>query len=181
MIAYLRGRVVAREGLKLIVDAGGVGYEVEVLPELADADEVELFVYHHATERGEALYGFRTPSQRALFAELLKVQGVGPGGAMRVLAAFAEEELRRVIDAGDPLPLTAVKGIGKKTAEKIIFYLRGKLPEPEAPASEGAVQALVNLGMKREEATRAVLGALKRLGPDAPIEELIKEALKEAR
>jgi len=62
VIAYLRGRVVAREGLKLIVDAGGVGYEVEVLPELADADEVELFVYHHSTERGEALYGFRTPS-----------------------------------------------------------------------------------------------------------------------
>ncbi len=176
----MRGRVVAREGLKVIVEAGGVGYEVEVLPELAEAGEVELFVYHHQTERGQALYGFKTPSQRALFGELLKVQGLGPSGAMRILAAFGEEELRRVIEAGDPLPLTAVKGVGRKTAEKIIFYLKGKLPAAEAPVSEDAVGALVSLGMKKEEARRAVLAALKRLGSDAPVEELVREALKES-
>jgi len=185
MIGYLKGKVVDSDPGAMTVAAGGVGYLVSVIPELvAQAGaEVELFVHTHVTQEGISLYGFATPADRDLFLQLLRVQGLGPTGSLKVMAGFPPDELRAIIESGDTDALQRIKGIGPKLADKIVFFLRGKLPEPEmvATVSTDAVAALVSLGMKEAEARKAAAHALKELGQSASVEEVVRHALRSER
>ena len=190
MIGRLRGSVVARDGNVLLVDVAGVGYEVEVttvtLASAGAADTaVELFTHLVVRDDTMTLFGFRSLVERAVFRVLVKVNGVGPKVAMTVLGALPPAELARCVADRDTRLLTKVPGIGKKTAERIVIELEGRLDDlpvapgaPPTPAdreADDAVSALVALGWRATEA-RKVVESVHVDGEST--EDLIRSALK---
>lgn len=192
MIGRLRGTLVRKEPPALLVEAGGVGYELEApmttfydLP--AVGEPVTLHTHLVVREDAHLLYGFSRESQRRQFRALLKINGVGPRVALAVLSGLSETELVTCIVHEDVARLTQVPGIGRKTAERLIVELRDKLdtevPPSSAPTAMSApvdptaeaVSALVALGYKPNEASRVV-----RAVPAAGLstEEIIRQALK---
>lgn len=190
MIGRLHGRVVARDGNVLLLDVNGVGYEVEVTTvTLASAGgpdaAVELFTHLVARDDTMTLFGFRSLVERSVFRVLVKVNGVGPKVAMTVLGALPPAELARCVADRDTRLLTRVPGIGKKTAERIVIELEGRLddlpvaaggaPAPIDREAEDAVSALVALGWRPAEA-RKVVESVHVDGEST--EDLIRSALK---
>lgn len=195
MIGRLHGVLLRKEPPALLVDVGGVGYELEApmttfyeLPALGQP--VTLHTHLVVREDAHLLYGFVREAQRRLFRDLLKVNGVGPRVALAVLSGLADEEFMRCVAEEDIARLTKVPGIGRKTAERLVIEMRDKLPKeiplpavhanadgPAAPADpvSEAVSALVSLGYKPNEASRAVRGIASK-GLSA--EEIIRQALK---
>jgi len=193
VIGRLRGVLVRKEPPALLVEAGGVGYELEApmttfydLPAVGEA--VTLYTHLVVREDAHLLYGFARESQRALFRGLLKVNGVGPRVALAVLSGLTDQEFVRCIGEEDVARLTQVPGIGRKTAERLIVEMRDKLaPVPEAPVTAAgappaaadpvseAVSALVALGYKPQEAARAVRAVSAK---GLATEEIIRQALK---
>ncbi len=180
MIGYIKGRVVDADGVNLTVEAGGVGYTIMVTPDLVRprGEILELFVHTHFSQDNIGLFGFASPGERELFLRLISVQGLGPANAMKIMSGFSAEELRSAIEAGDSAALQRVKGIGPKLADKIIFFLRGKLPEATPTSMDKVIQALVSLGMRETEARSVAQAARKELGPDASVEDMVKYALR---
>ena len=193
MIGRLQGVLSRKEPPALMLDVGGVGYELEapmtVFYELpAVGERVTLYTHLVVREDAHLLYGFVREAQRRLFRELLKVNGVGPRVALAVLSGLSDEEFSRCVAEEDIARLTKVPGIGRKTAERLVIEMRDKLPKdipllastaagpaaPGDPVSE-AVSALVALGYKPNEASRAVRSASTK-GLSA--EEIIRQALK---
>ncbi len=192
MIARLRGRLLEKTPEQIVVDVGGVGYQLAVslqsfarLPGIGD--DVDLRVHTHVREDALQLFGFLDDDERALFLLLIQVATIGPRVAMAVLSGLDTAELERALADGDARRLTAIPGIGKKKADLIVLQLREKVRalqttrriEPGIPiAGDGAeaVSALVNLGYKPQEAERAVKNA-EQAG-SAPLPELIREALR---
>jgi Holliday junction DNA helicase RuvA len=192
MIARLHGTLLEKVPEHIVVDVGGVGYQLAVslqsfskLPALGA--EVDLRVHTHVREDALQLFGFLDDEERALFLLLIQVATVGPRVAMAVLSGLETAELERALADGDARRLTSIPGIGKKKADLIILQLREKVRALQvvrktdpgaAPGGDGAeaVSALVNLGYKPQEAERAVQSAAKA-GP-APLPELIREALR---
>ena len=195
MIGRLQGVLLRKEPPALMLDVGGVGYELEApmttfyeLP--AVGERVTLYTHLVVREDAHLLYGFVREAQRRLFRELLKVNGVGPRVALAVLSGLSDEEFSRCVAEADIARLTKVPGIGRKTAERLVIEMRDKLPKdipmlastttaagpvaPGDPVSE-AVSALVALGYKPNEASRAVRSASTK-GLSA--EEIIRQALK---
>ena len=194
MIGRLQGVLLRKEPPALMLDVGGVGYELEApmttfyeLP--AVGERVTLYTHLVVREDAHLLYGFVREAQRRLFRELLKVNGVGPRVALAVLSGLSDEEFSRCVAEEDIARLTKVPGIGRKTAERLVIEMRDKLPKdipmpastttagpvaPGDPVSE-AVSALVALGYKPNEASRAVRSASTK-GLSA--EEIIRQALK---
>jgi len=193
VIGRLQGVLLRKEPPALMLDVGGVGYELEApmttfyeLP--AVGERVTLYTHLVVREDAHLLYGFVREAQRRLFRELLKVNGVGPRVALAVLSGLSDEEFSRCVAQEDIARLTKVPGIGRKTAERLVIEMRDKLPKdiplpastaagpaaPGDPVSE-AVSALVALGYKPNEASRAVRGASTK-GLSA--EEIIRQALK---
>ena len=193
MIGRLHGILLYKEPPALLVDVGGVGYELEApmttfyeLP--AVGEKVTLYTHLVVREDAHLLYGFAREAQRRLFRALLKVNGVGPRVALAVLSGLSDEEFTRCVASEDIARLTKVPGIGRKTAERLVIEMRDKLPAdvataapatdvasmPADPVSE-AVSALVALGYKPNEASRAVRGVSAK-GLSA--EEIIRQALK---
>ena len=195
MIGRLQGVLLRKEPPALMLDVGGVGYELEApmttfyeLP--AVGERVTLYTHLVVREDAHLLYGFVREAQRRLFRELLKVNGVGPRVALAVLSGLSDEEFCRCVAEEDIARLTKVPGIGRKTAERLVIEMRDKLPKdipmpastttaagpvaPGDPVSE-AVSALVALGYKPNEASRAVRSASTK-GLSA--EEIIRQALK---
>ena len=190
MIGRLHGRVVARDSNVLLLDVAGVGYEVEVttvtLASAGGSDaEVELFTHLVVRDDTMTLFGFRSLVERAVFRVLVKVNGVGPKVAMTVLGALPPAELARCVADRDTRLLTKVPGIGKKTAERIVIELEGRLddlpvapgapPKPADRATDDAVSALVALGWRPAEA-RKVVESVHVDGEST--EDLIRSALK---
>jgi Holliday junction DNA helicase RuvA len=190
MIGRLRGVLIRKEPPALTVDVGGVGYELEApmttfydLP--AVGETVTIHTHMVVREDAHLLFGFVRESQRRLFRDLLKVNGVGPRVALAVLSGLSEDEFVHAIREQALDRLTRVPGIGRKTAERLIVEMRdkldGRLPAevlaesaPGDPVGE-AVTALVALGYKPNEATRMVRG----IGTSGlPTEEIIRRALK---
>jgi len=194
MIGRLRGALLHKEPPVLIIDVGGVGYELEApmttfyeLPAVGES----VTLYTHLVVRDDAhlLYGFSTDAQRRLFRALLKVTGVGPRVALALLSGLSEQEFMRCIATEDVTRLTQVPGIGRKTAERLIVEMRDRLAlEGPAVASKTvaggeitqdpvseAVSALIALGYKPPEASRAVR-AIATDGLSA--EEIIRQALR---
>lgn len=198
MIAHVSGRLIHKTPESVIVDVGGVGYEVFVplstfyeLPELDDA--VDLRIYTHHKDDAIHLYGFLTAREKELFQLLIGVSGVGPRLARNILSGIAVEDLAGSIAGSDKAALSRIPGVGAKSAERLILELKDKVqalaPAPaEASAGEGAargdrvsddaVSALVNLGYKPARAEEAVKKASESTGDGAGFEELFKEALK---
>jgi Holliday junction DNA helicase RuvA len=202
MIAFLRGKILEADGESAVVDVAGVGYQVLVSASTAAALSVagvgadtQLWVHaHFVKDEPLRLYGFVETSERALFETLISVQGVGPRVGLAILAGIEAGELVRAIATGDVGRLTQVKGVGRKTAERLALELREKIltlpvgkgvvvtPAPargEAPSGPlGDVYgALVQLGYKPGE----IEPLLERLDPSRPVTDLVREALSALR
>ena len=198
MIGLLRGRLAGREAERLLVDVGGVGYELVVptstLLELPDGGrtgaEVELLVSTQVREDSITLYGFLTLDERRAFELLLSVSGVGPRIALAALSALGPLTLAAAIAEGDAARLSTVPGIGRKTAERMVVDLRDKLAAAlpgvagegaSAPAVSAAgsdvVSALTNLGYAQKQASKAVKEALSEHGEGADFDDLLRAAL----
>ena len=168
MIASLRGQLQAVRKDSLIVDVGGVGYQVFVPRSLLDqpgriGQTVELHTHLAVRETEVALYGFRTPEELELFAVLLGVSGIGPRTAVAALSVFSPEALRDIVVQGDATALTRIPGVGRKTAQRLVLDLRDRLGEATAawspaatPADADVINALTALGYSVAEAQAAV-------------------------
>ena len=199
MIGYLRGRVLAMQPESVILDVNGVGYEVicsgaafSKLSGLHAGEEGEVYTYLQCGEQGAALFGFADLKEKALFLRLTSVQGVWAKLAIAALSSLSPADLTEAIYTADVKRLTAVKGLGKKTAERIVLELHGKISADEIiGSSEGtmpapsvqktqedddAAAALMNLGFTKQESVRAVERA-KEAGAKT-VEEIIGLALR---
>jgi Holliday junction DNA helicase RuvA len=193
MIGQLRGRIVHKHPPTLLLDVHGVGYEVEApmttFYDLADANgEVTLFTHLVVREDAQLLFGFSRPRQRELFRSLLKVNGIGPRVALAILSGLTAEEFMACVAGEDVARLTHVPGIGRKTAQRLIVEMRdrvladdglaavaGGAAAPPQDAVGEAVSALIALGYKPQEASRAV----RAVGAEGlASEELIRLALR---
>jgi holliday junction DNA helicase RuvA len=196
MIAFLRGRVLEKQPNRIIVDVQGIGYELHVpLSTYYDVGdegaEAALRVYTHVREDALQLYGFLTDLERQLFERLIGISGIGPKLAIAVLSGVDSRDLVTAVQRGDVARLTAIPGIGKKTAERIVLELRDRLasltlpPLAAAPVASGAdrlrgdlVSALQNLGYHRPQAEKAVESTLSSM-PDATFEHALRYVLRE--
>lgn len=195
MIAHLRGRILEKHPNRIVVEVGGVGYDVAMplstfygLGE--PGSEVALRVHTHVREDMLALYGFATALEQELFERLLGVSGIGPRVALAVLSGIEPSDLVRAIERGDLARLTAIPGVGKKTAERLVLELKDRLPRVQAPASaaggpadapalrDDLLSALVNLGYHRPLAEKAVASAITAT-PEGGFERTLKQALRE--
>jgi holliday junction DNA helicase RuvA len=198
MIGHLRGKISDKRPNQVVVDVGGVGYEVFIplstfyaLGELHQ--DVNLLIHTHVREDTLALYGFVTSREKQLFEVLLSASGVGPVLALKILSGMSVEELLPAIRAGDLARLTTIPGVGRKTAERIVVELRDKLaavevPERRAAAPTGRTQldadvisALTNLGYDRRVAEQAVedsRGQSPQGGAVASFESLLRATLQ---
>jgi Holliday junction DNA helicase RuvA len=165
MIARLTGKVLDKEAKALLLDVGGVGYRVFVVKEVreksATNSPLTLFIYHHVSESEETLYGFFTQEHLDYFELLLKVPTVGPRTAMNILEVASPATLAQAVGSSDTTLLTKVSGVGKKTAQRIIVELKGKMPTLGVQGASGALQdevmeALVSLGYSKAQARQAV-------------------------
>ena len=189
MIAHLRGRILSRQPNQVIVEAGGVGYDVAIsvptftaLP--AEGAEAALFIHTHVREDMIALFGFAEMAEKRLFEKLLAVSGIGPKLALTVLSGLSPERLVAAIRGHDHATLTRIPGIGKKTAERVVLELKDKLEDmataPMAattgPAGEDVLSAMVNLGYPRAAALKAIEAAAERTPEAASSFELLFRA-----
>lgn len=190
MIAHLRGKLLVKHPNQLILDVGGVGYDVTIsVPTFSDLPssgaEVSLHIHTHVREDALALYGFLRISEKQLFEKLLTVSGIGPKLAITILSGMPADEMISAIRGNDVGKLTRIPGIGKKTAERMVLELRDKLSKeavgeltqtPTLTAIEDDVlSALVNLGYQRPNAERAL--AVAKNGKATSFDGLFREAL----
>ena len=197
MIAYIRGELISAEENRMIVEAGGIGYEIQIpvtvlenLP--APGSQVKIHTYHSVREDAEQLFGFLTREDMEVFRLLITVNGVGPKGALGILSAVSPDDLRFAVLAEDVKTISSAPGIGPKTAKKLILELKDKfrledvfessLARAEATGERGgsisaeAVEALTALGYSAAEASRAVHSV--ELTEEMDVETLLKLALK---
>ena len=192
MYEYLSGTISELAPTHAVLDVGGVGYFLQIslqtYSEIEHSDRVKLFVHYVVREDAQLLYGFASKAERELFRHLISVSGVGGNTARMILSTYSPRELQGIIATENAVLLKNVKGLGLKTAQKIILELKDKLakefasgePLPDGVPSDGAddasdaVNALVVLGYSRAQA----LGALKGLDLALPLEIRIREALK---
>jgi len=193
MIALLRGVLVEKRPGQVILDVGGVGYDVRISLSTFAAlgalrEEVTLLIYTHVREDQLALYGFLTAREKHLFELLLSVSGVGPSLSLKILSGLSVEEIVPAVRRGDVAGLTRIPGVGRKTAERIIVELRDKLAAAETAAAEPRVarsqleedlfSALLNLGYDRRETERAV-EALRQKSAPASFDAALRAALQQ--
>lgn len=180
MISYIRGLLAEKEPVRAVVEAAGVGYELLIPLSTFDrlpktGAEVKLLVYHCVREDDETLFGFATEAEKGLFVKLTSVSGVGPKIALAVLSGSSVGELSLAIATGNAKRISSIKGVGKKTAEKICLELKDKVNAIEALAASGsradgadaaspvlrdAVLALTALGFSEENAGKMVSGVI---------------------
>ena len=186
MIGRITGTLAEKSPPLVLIDVHGVGYEVDVpmstfynLPALGE--KVTLLTHFVVREDAQALFGFLSGPERATFRELVKISGVGPRTALAILSGLSVNELAQAVSLQDGARLVKVPGIGKKTAERLLLELKGKLAPELAPRAHAVgdsqndiVQALMALGYNEREA----LAALKALPADVGVSEGIKLALK---
>ena len=198
MIAYVRGKVLTVTEETAVVDVNGLGYELycsgSALNKCIVGSYVELYTYLQVREDGISLFGFATPKEKDVFLKVVSVQGVGPKLGIAILTGLSADDFTQAVLTADVKRLSAVKGLGKKTAEKIVLELHGKIsalevmsasgddavtaPTPTALSAqdEEAVGALMGLGFTKNESVQAVKRA-KETGAKS-VEEIIRRALQ---
>jgi Holliday junction DNA helicase RuvA len=185
MIGHLDGRILELQPGLVVLEAGGVGYEVHVPisahPVLAGRSTATLHVHTHVREDQLALYGFPSRCERDTFRLLIAVSGIGPRTALALLSSLTPDDLGAAVEAEQWRRLAAVPGIGRRTAERLIVELKGKLEGAARPAGgtprDDAVSALLNLGYPVRAAEDAV-GDLLRSDPRLELSELLRRALQ---
>ncbi|HEX8721051.1 MAG TPA: Holliday junction branch migration protein RuvA [Pyrinomonadaceae bacterium] len=202
MIAHLSGTLLAKHATSVIVDVGGVGYEVTIpvttFYDLGEAGEpVRLRIHTHVREDALQLFGFRTERERELFTLLISVSGIGPKSAVAMLSGMSADEIVTAIRQNNYARLTSIPGVGRKTAERLVIELRDKMaqlsgPAPdEQPAAGGAaaaptedalredtLAALLQLGFPKPAAEKAITGAMQE-GGDLSVETLLRRSLRQ--
>ncbi len=203
MIAYLSGTLLSKQATSAIVDVGGVGYEVAIplstFYELGDAGSpVQLRIYTHVREDAIQLFGFKTARERELFLQLISVNGVGPGLAIKLLSGMNADEMIASIRTNNLVRLVAIPGVGRKTAERLVVDLRDKIaalsssdleeefaakaaaaggPITEDSIRNDAMSALANLGYQKVAAEKAVKTAIDE-GGELSVEVILRRSLR---
>ena len=197
MFAYINGKLTHKEPTFVIIDIQGVGYEIKVslhtYGQIKDQENCKLFTYFHVKEDAQTLYGFGSMRERTLFLQLISISGVGPSTGLMVLSSLSPEEVEHAILSEDVRSIQAVKGIGAKTAQRIILELKDKMGKDQAESSlqngiisgtnairNEALAALVTLGINKVAAQKAIDKILKNADGQVSLENLIKLALKNA-
>jgi len=197
MIAFLKGKLVHRDPTYVIVDVQGVGYQLQIslqtFSEIKEQENVMLHTHLNIREDAHVLFGFSNPAEKKLFQQLISVNGVGPSTAIVMLSYMNSSELKSAIVREDAASLQAIKGIGGKTAQRVIIELRDKLKketwdETQPAISLGshntmrneALSALLTLGLPKAAAEKSVDTVLKKSGNTITLEDLVKQALKNA-
>lgn len=193
MYEYIKGQLTEVTPTEAVIENGAFGYKLQIslqtFTEIQSLRETKLFIYHHVREDIELLYGFFTKEERNIFTMLIEVSGVGTNTARMMLSSMSSAEIRNAIISGDVNRIKSIKGIGLKTAQKIIIELKDKLVKGTGTATdlipgvassanlEEALSALVMLGFNKAAAEK-VLRTVEKEKPDASIEQLIKFSLK---
>lgn len=192
MIEHIEGKLVEKTPTYAVIDCGGVGYHIHIslntFSRIPDTEKCKLYTHLAIREDAHVLFGFADKAERELFLNLVSVSGVGPATARMMLSSLSPAELQEAIISQNVAVLKNVKGIGAKTAERIIVDLRGKLHKETASASvlftlkhpkhEEALSALMALGFVKGQAEKALDKAAKDKTQDHSVEQLIKLALK---
>ena len=191
MIAFVRGNFVDKTPARTIVDVNGVGYDLQIslntYSAIANKDSGQLYTYLHLFENGQTMYGFAEVAEKEMFLQLISVSGVGAATARMMLSGMKPEEISRAIIQGNTKVLESIKGIGKKSAERLIVELKDKFGKQalENPlgglqvqsVDNDAITALVALGIGRPVAETAIKKVIQT-NPNIALEDIIKQALK---
>ena len=196
MIAYLEGQLVTKEPTHLVVDINGMGYEVKIslatYSTVKGLDRARIHTHFHVKEDAQTLFGFAELSEKKRFLDLISINGVGPSTALMILSSLSPEELQSAILAENTGMIQAVKGVGAKTAQRIILELKDKMkkeglldksleivPQANNTLRNEALSALTTLGINKSVAEKTIQSILKE-HHDISLEDLIKLALKRA-
>ena len=194
MFDYIKGTIVELTPAKAVIECGGIGFDIQIslqtFQALQNKENAKVYLYHYLREDDEQFYGFATKDERELFIFLIGVSGIGVGTARMMLSSLTDEEIRQAILAEDVVRIKSVKGIGLKSAQRVIIDLKDKIVKgggvdnvvPVAIGGNDAIiqeatTALVMLGFTKPNINK-VLPAIIKKKPEIKIEELIKEALK---
>ena len=193
MFEYIKGSLIELNPAEAIIEAGGFGYNILISLQTYDAlqgkNDALLYLYHYIREDDEQLYGFATKNERELFKLLISVSGVGVGSAIMMLSSLTDEEIRNAILSEDAVRIKSVKGIGLKTAQRLIIELKDKIVKGEGAVNtipgiatdnsviEEATIALVTLGFTKANINKVLADLIKKK-PQSTVEELIKYALQ---
>jgi Holliday junction DNA helicase RuvA len=192
MFAYIDGKLVFKCAAYVIIEAGGVGYHINIsihtYSKLPEGERCKLYVWQHIKEDAHTLYGFADEGERRVFLHLISVSGIGPGTGRMILSSITPDEIQIAIVKGDVPLIQKIKGIGPKTAQRMILELQDKLkkegietlsslPQYNTIKNE-ALSALVMLGFAKNVAEKALDNVYKRETGDLSVEQLIKFALK---
>ena len=196
MIAFLKGRLVHKDPTHVVIDVNGVGYQVHIslntFSEIKDREDIQLSTHLHVREDAQILFGFGSAAEKSMFQHLIAVNGIGPNTAMVVLSYMPPNELRAAIVREDAATLQSIKGIGGKTAQRMILELKDKLKKESGEELAGgaapvynktkqeALTALMTLGIPRAAAEKSIDTVLKKSGNSLTLEDLVKQALKNA-
>lgn len=198
MINYIIGKLVVKDPTYIVVETNaGIGYELKIslatYSDIKDKDEVKIFAHFHVKEDAHTLFGFSQRSEKIRFLDLLSISGVGPSTGLMILSSLSPEELQSAIANEDVKTIQAVKGIGLKTAQRIILELKDKMRKEgfldkslDSSSSIGntlkeeALTALTTLGIGKAVAEKSISLILKTSGNQIKLEELIKQVLKRA-
>ena len=192
MYAYFKGRLVEKTPTDAIIDCNGVAYQINIslqtFSSIKDQEECKLFAHLVVREDSQTLYGFATTGERAIFRQLISVSGVGANTARVILSSMTKDEVFNAILSDNVAALQSVKGIGGKTAKRIILDLKDKIAKDDQTAEiltdsyntnkEEALSALVMLGFARNAAEKALGKVIKSEGLDLKVEDLVRMALK---
>jgi Holliday junction DNA helicase RuvA len=194
MISFIKGPIVTKTPTAVEIEAGGLGYDINIslntYTQIEALKEVKLHTYLHVKEDSHTLYGFFEPIERFMFKHLISVSGVGPNTARVVLSSMTAEETRMAIISNNVAAFKKVKGIGPKSAQRIILDLKDKLikdggqnPKSSILVSntllDEALSALLALGFNKAKASKVLMNILSKSEANVPVEELIKGALKQ--
>jgi holliday junction DNA helicase RuvA len=197
MIAYLKGKLAYKDPTFVIIDISGVGYQVKIslqtYTQIKDEEQIMLLTFQHIKEDAHTLYGFKEESEKKLFLNLISISGVGPNTALMILSSLSSDELEHAIIQEDVRTIQNVKGVGIKTAQRIILELKDKITKEASGSSsiqsstfgktsnkikEEALQALLTLGFPKLAAEKNIAAVLKKSASEISLEELIKASLK---
>jgi holliday junction DNA helicase RuvA len=197
MIAYIDGKLTLKDATHVIIEAGGLGYQIRIslntYSSMKEGERCKLHTYLHIKEDAHTLFGFHELSEKKIFLHLISISGVGPTTAMMVLSSLGPSEIEQAIINEDVRTIQSVKGIGGKTAQRIILELKDKIKK-DSLSSEShsmpvnsyntlrneALSALITLGIARNIAEKSIDSILKKEGNNISLEQLIKLALKTA-
>jgi len=198
MIAYIEGKLAFKDPFFVIIETNGIGYQIRISLQtyslIKDEEKIKLHTYLHIKEDAHTLFGFFHIAEKKIFLDLISISGVGPGTAMMIISSLNAEELSKAIVQEDVRTIQSIKGIGLKTAQRIVLELKDKIKK-EPVGNETtlnltksshnlirgeALSALITLGIAKNVAEKSIDSIIKKEGDNISLENLIKQALKTA-